>query len=181
MAFNLNKWYADKKVGDVVLEYRGSITSEMIDQALVEIERQLNLKQETNQTRKRVFNVFVECLQNLYHHIDSLPVIEESVGNESFGAVILCKEESSYRISTGNFIRNNKVSYLKDRIDQINSLSESELKMLYRDILNNNEISEKGGGGLGMLDIARKAGNKLEYFFYPYNDELVFFALDVYI
>ncbi len=181
MAFNLNKWYADKKVGDVVLEYSGSIDSEMIDHALVEIEKQLNLKQETNQTRKRVFNVFVECLQNLYHHIDTLPTLAKSVGNESFGAVILSKEESAYRISTGNFIRNEQVTYIKDRIDQVNSLSEAELRMLYRDILNNNEFSDKGGGGLGMLDIVRKAGNKLEYFFYPYSDDLVFFALDVYI
>ncbi len=181
MAFSLNKWYADKKVGEVVLEYSGSITSDVIDKALEEMESQLNLKQETNQIRKKVFNVFVECLQNMYHHIDSLPALSETVGNDSFGAVILSKEKTSYRISTGNFIRSEQVTQIKDRIDQVNSLSEIELRMLYRDILNNNEISVKGGGGLGMLDIVRKAGNKLEYYFYPYSNDLVFFALDVYI
>ena len=181
MGFSLDKWYADKMVGDVVLELSGSITNDLIDKALVEMEEQLNLKQETNQTRKRVFNVFVECLQNLYHHIDVLPDLTEKIGNDSFGAIILSKDGSSYRISTGNFIRNDRVTFIKDRIDQVNSLSENEVKMLYRDILNNDEFSDKGGGGLGMLDIVRKTGNKLEYYFYPYSDDLVFFTLDFYI
>ncbi len=42
-------------------------------------------------------------------------------------------------------------------------------------------MSVKGGGGLGILDIVRKTGNKLEYVIYPYDDVYVFFALDVYI
>ena len=181
MGFSLDKWYADKKIGDVVLELSGSITNELIGKALVEMEEQMNLKKETNQIRKRVFNVFVECLQNLYHHIDKLSDLSTQIGNDSFGAIILSKIGSTYRISTGNFIKVEKVTFIKDRIDQINSLSDNELKMLYRDILNNNEFSIKGGGGLGMLDIVRKTGNKLEYYFYPYSDNLVFFALDVYI
>lgn len=181
MCFSLNKWYAEKKVGDVVLDISGSITTDVIDRALHEMESRINLQQEANQMRKRVFNVFVECVQNLYHHIDPLPELVKSVGNDSYGAIILSKVGSCYRISTGNFIQNDKVGVIKDRIDQLNSLSRNEVKLLYRDILNNNEFSAKGGGGLGMLDIVRKAGNKLEYYFYPHTDGLVFFALDVYI
>ncbi len=46
-------------------------------------------------------------------------------------------------------------------------------------ILNHQRISSKGGGGLGLVDIARKTGNKLGYTFKKYNDKYSFFYLDI--
>jgi len=181
MVFDLKNWYTEKKRGEVVLEYNGSITPELITEALESIEANLNLKHEKNRVRKKVYNVFVECLQNLYHHVDLPPVSAPVEQISNFGIIILSKDGSFYRISTGNFVKKEKLNYIKDRIDQVNSLSDEEVRMLYRDILSNEEFSEKGGGGLGMLDIVRKTGNKLEYYFYQFDNEYIFFSLDVYI
>jgi hypothetical protein len=38
-------------------------------------------------------------------------------------------------------------------------------------------LSSKGGAGLGLIDIARKTGNKLVYHFLPISDTLSFFLL----
>ncbi len=181
MGFELKNWYSEKKQGEVVLEYNGSITSELITEALDSIEKSLNLKNEKNRVRKKVYNVFVECLQNLYHHVDYPPLTAPVEHQSNFGIIILSKDGTFYRISTGNFVKKEKLNYIKDRIDQVNSLSDEEVRMLYRDILSNEEFSDKGGGGLGMLDIVRKTGNKLEYYFYQFDDEYIFFSLDVYI
>jgi hypothetical protein len=45
--------------------------------------------------------------------------------------------------------------------------------------LDNNRISDKGGADLGMIDMARKSGQKLDYSFTKVNDELSFFGLQV--
>ena len=42
-----------------------------------------------------------------------------------------------------------------------------------------NKLKGKGGGGLGMIDIARKTGKKLNYDFAPLNDEYTFFSLNI--
>ena len=181
MGFNLEEWFTQKIEGEVILKYAGSISPDMITRALETVEDNPQLKEEKVQTRKRVYNVFVECLQNLYHHVDAPPDGLSVSGSPNFGIVVLVHDGSFYRITTGNFISRSKVTFIKDRIEQLNSLSDEEVKMLYRDILGNEVISEKGGGGLGMLDIVRKTGNKLEYFLHPYDDEHVFFSLDVYI
>jgi hypothetical protein len=60
-------------------------------------------------------------------------------------------------------------------------MGKEELKDMYKFILNHQRLSEKGGGGLGLVDIARKTGNDMEYTFEKYNDDYVFFNLDVYI
>ncbi|SFE77046.1 hypothetical protein SAMN05444380_11835 [Thermophagus xiamenensis] len=181
MGFNLEEWYAHKLQGDVILKHVGSISPEMITHALDAVETHSQFKHQRLQTRKKLYNVFVECMQNLYHHVDPPPADLSVEGTSNFGIVIVVQDGSFFRITTGNFINRSKVSFIKDRIEQLNSLSDEEVRLLYRDILGNESISEKGGGGLGMLDIVRKTGNKLEYFLYPYDEEHVFFSLDVYI
>lgn len=181
MGFDLDKWYAQKMHGEVILKFMGEVSSERITEALEIIESSLNLQNEKNKTRKKVYNVFVECIQNLFHHVDDPPPMQDFELASNFAVIILSRDSAFYRISTGNFVQINKVSNIKDRIDQVNSLSDEEVKMLYREILGNEGMTVKGGGGLGMLDIVRKTGNKLEYCLYPYDDEYVFFSLDVYI
>ena len=57
--------------------------------------------------------------------------------------------------------------------------SKEELKDEYKNILNNQKMSTKGGGGLGLVDIARKTGNKLGYMFHNFDEKYYFFSLDI--
>jgi uncharacterized protein YpuA (DUF1002 family) len=76
-------------------------------------------------------------------------------------------------------MKNEEVEKLKTRLDKVNSLSKDELRQFYREILDNNQISKKGGANLGMIDMARKSGEKLDYHFTKVNDQLTFFDLRV--
>ena len=181
MGFDLTKWYSEKRQGDVILEYAGSVSSDVILNTLSEFESKSASLDDLKRVRKKVYNVLVECLQNLYHHVDAPPDGSDIDEKDKYGAVVLSKDGTFYRISTGNFVKKEKISTIKDRIDQVNSLSDEEIRKVYREILGNQEFSDKGGGGLGMLDIVRKTGNKLEYNFFQVDDDYIFFALDVYI
>ena len=44
-------------------------------------------------------------------------------------------------------------------------MTETNLKHIIREILGNGKLSEKGGVGLGLIDIAKKSRNKLGYSF----------------
>lgn len=181
MFFDFQEWYMQKKTGEVIVDFSGNISPEVISSTLESMEQHFDNEGISTAFKKKIFNVMVECFQNLYHHSDTPP---EDIGEGNkgrFGVLVLCKEGTFYRISAGNYIKSEKQLMLKDRIDQLNSLSDDELKTLYRDILSNDEYSNKGGGGLGMLDIVRKTGNKLDYQFYSTGSGHVFFSMDVYI
>ncbi len=167
--------------GDVLLAYKGSITTELITNVLEVIESKLQDINTASTVKKKIYNVLVESLQNLFHHIDDLPEQIKDEFDARFGVLVVSKEEDFYRISTGNFVRSGKVKQLKDKIDKINSLSREELKDMYKFVLNHQKLSAKGGGGLGLIDIAKKTGNKMEYSFLKYNSEFEFFNLNVFI
>ena len=122
-------------------------------------------------------NILLECLQNLYHHIDEDDVATSVKENSAL--FMIKKEDGEYSIMTGNFITKENVDSLKHRLDKINEMDKDALKDYYKEVLNNGEMSAKGGGGLGMIDIARKSGKKLEYNFDEVDAHHSFFSLNI--
>jgi hypothetical protein len=178
MKIDLLELYNLMDEDNVILSYRGDVSSELVTSVLSIVETKMDKMEEPSKVRKKVYNVLVEALQNLYHHIAENPSLS---GKEEVSSVIFLigKGDNDYVICTGNYMENENVSELKARIDKINELNPVELKAFYKEILNNGEMSAKGGGGLGMIDIARKSGHKLEYNFKQVDDQHTFYSLMV--
>lgn len=172
-------FYDKMERNQIMLSFKGVITSDLLTSILQIMEAKLENLVEQPKTRKKVFNVLVECLQNLYHHIDDGPATSRYPSGNRSAIFMVGKVDGEYSILTGNFILSENVASMKERLDEINGMNRDELKAHYKAVLNNGEMSEKGGGGLGMIDIAKKSGQKLEYSFMPVDDENSFFSLNV--
>ena len=179
MSFNVENYFSEKPDGNIILFYKGNVDSEVINHILDTVEAKMAAMKEQSRLRKKVYNVLVESLQNLYHHVDKVPADFEDQTAERFGILAVRKVGPGYRIITGNFVHADNIEKLEEKIKRINRSSREEIKELYKFILNHQRISAKGGGGLGLVDIARKTGNKLEYSFRRYNETYSFFYLDI--
>jgi predicted DNA-binding protein (UPF0278 family) len=179
MSFNIENYFSDLSAGNTVLYYKGNVDSDVINHVLDTVEDKMVEVKEQSKLRKKVYNVLVESLQNLYHHVDKVPAGFEDQTSERFGLVVVKKESDGYRIVTGNFVHVENIEKLEEKIKRINRSSHEEIKELYKFILNHQRISAKGGGGLGLVDIARKTGNKLDYKFKAYDNHYSFFYLDI--
>ena len=179
MNFDIREYYSELSKGDVILAYKGTITSELINDVLEAVEKKLDEANEDGSLKKRMYNILVESLQNLFHHIEEYHTgIEEDL-DPKFGVLVVERVNDYYKVTTGNFVSSKRIKFLKEKIDKINSMTKDELKDMYKFILNHQKLSVKGGGGLGLVDIARKSGQKLEYDFYNYNDSYYFFNLTI--
>jgi hypothetical protein len=177
-------FYTKMQQSNIMLSFKGEITSDLLTSILHITENKLDKMQEEPKVKKKVFNVLVECLQNLYHHIDEMKTLdqlflEEIIGESKAAILMIGKDGVNYYILTGNYILNDKVDAFRNKLDKINSLSKDELKLMYQEILSNEGFSQKGGGGLGMIDIVRKSGQKLEFEFQKINENFSFFSLHI--
>lgn len=177
---NVYNLYRTMEEENVILSFKGIVTADLLSSLLNIMEAKMESMHEEPRVRKKVFNVLVECLQNLYHHVDEgpVPITKEHLERKS-AMVLIGKEKGHFIIRTGNYIDSDKVDILKERLNKINSLDKDDLKIYYQDSLNSSVVSSKGTAGLGMIDIARKSGNKLEYEFLKINEETSFFCLNV--
>jgi hypothetical protein len=160
----------------LILVYQGDFTQETTKSILAMAERNLDSSGEESTIKRKVFNVMVEALQNIVKHSDEL--IDGST--RSHAAIFLIgKEDDQYSIMSGNPIQKKNVEALKKKLEQINGLDKEGLKEMYKEIIKNTTISDKGGAGLGFVDMARKSGEDLEFSFPEMNAEYCFFCLKV--
>jgi hypothetical protein len=89
MSFNVENYLTDQTTGDIVLKYLGNIDSDIINHALDTVEGKMVEVNEHSKLRKKVYNVLVESLQNLYHHVDPVPADFEDQSAERFGLLIV--------------------------------------------------------------------------------------------
>ena len=141
--------FTKMEVNNIMLSFKGDITSELMTSILHIMESRLDNLNEEPKVKKKVYNVLVECLQNLYHHIDEVPAHEIDKTNSGRSAIFMIGiGNNHYGIVTGNYMLTEKVPAFKQRLEKINALSPEELKNIYKEILNHECLSEKGGGGL---------------------------------
>jgi hypothetical protein len=161
---------------DVDMEYiyRGYFSDEVIDHILVLVERQLEFNGESHKIRKKAYNVMVEGLQNITRH-----QINSENDIDKIGIFCLKKIDNKYYITTGNQVSNTDVSKLTTMLDKLNGMNKEELRKYYVDLLNNGTFSDKGGAGIGLVDMARRSESKLYYNFKKVDEDNMFFYLKI--
>jgi len=171
--FDVHKMMMERRV---LLVYEGEFTQEITKSVLAMAERNLEFMGEEENVKRKVFNVMVECLQNICKHTTDVE-IKTNTENES-AIFMIGLENNEYMVMSGNVIANDVVPGLRDRLIQINSLDKDGLKALYKEIIKGGSLSDKGGAGLGFVDMARKSGNKLDFHFEQLDSSLYsFFCL----
>ena len=160
---------------EISLVYEGEITQPIIKAFLSLTETKMMQQEEPGAVQRKVFHVMVECLQNVSKYSDSS--IENNYLYAGVGVFIVTRNPQEYCITTGNAMETGKIDELKNLLENINNMDKDALNELYKKQIKEGQLHEKGGAGLGFIDIKRKTGNKFSYEFLPIDDEHSFFIL----
>lgn len=161
---------------NVLYSFQGVIDESITEKISELMDKHFDEKNIPSERRKKFFLIMVECVQNVFHH--QLKPEHEGQPFES-GIIVSNDEKANYRIVSGNYIVNESVKALGEKIEKMNAMSPEQLRAFYQESLSVAELSEKGGAGLGILDMARKSKMPLEYEFVPIDDEYSFFILAI--
>ena len=175
--FNL-RFERDKEtasnMGEVLLSDNSILNPDAIAKLETEIENKILEKGLPKVAVKKVFFICIESLQNMYIH-----GYKDSDGAKH-NFIILYLTDKEIKMIGYNLIANNSIKKEKKHIERINSFNDpADLKSYYLEHLENNELSEKGGAGLGFITIGMKSGNKLGWEFEKINDDRSLFRMEV--
>ncbi len=150
--------------------YKGGFSQKMSKKILALAESNVKKSVDRTAMRNRIYFIMIEGLQNVTKHQDN-----DTDSYEEEGMFAIQKNKDKYYVTTGNVINKDNELILRPKLEQINLLDKTQLKKVYKDILLNSELSEKGGAGLGLVEMARKSGNRLLYNFEPVDKDKSFF------
>jgi hypothetical protein len=161
-----------KDGNEVLLAYDGVLNIDTISRLETEVESKVTSMAIAKGPLKKIFFISVEALQNMLIHGG-----KDDHGHQH-NYFILSKNHTKVEIITANLVSNTIIPKLTADVERLNSFQDpAELKSYYMEHLEKNEISDKGGAGLGFITIAMKSGNKLGYEFNKINDDISLFFL----
>jgi hypothetical protein len=168
---DITRTIQDRMMGDRLLfVFRGDVTERNSLPLLTLLENEMKDDSYGFIGRKRLFMYVLESLQNIVKH-------GEHKSRSRMSVVTYSKTDEGYAITTGNMIASDHVGKLNRKLEEVNKLDITEIKNLYKQILNTADFSEKGGAGLGLIEMAVKTGNKLDYYFVPVDNDFSYFIL----
>ena len=119
---------------------------------------------------KKIITVMIESLENVWKYKDVYePFVDQQ--KEYLPTFNIIMNAEKIQLVTSNPVRNEDIEVLKKKIDIVNNKDREALKDLYVKTITNGKFSEKGGAGLGFIEMAKTSGNNLEYSFKPINDQ----------
>ena len=158
---------------ELILSNCGNLSEDDVDDILHFVEKKLQSDGEPKSLIKKIFTIVVESLQNIrIHGTDDSEGVKASF-------IVIGKETSEYQIWVGNLAANTIVGDIKTSISKIKDLKPEAIREIYLNSLSYGKLTEKGGGGLGLITIALKSDNKLRFKFEKINDNLTLFNLNV--
>ncbi len=166
--------FSDSHDNDLNYIFRGQFSQNITDSILALAEKNIEQVAETLKVRKRIYFILLECLQNITRYQpNKVSEIEESA------IFVIQKRNNKYFVSSGNLIYNDKVEYVRSRLEIIISLDQDQLNHYYKEVLSNGAMTKEGGGGLGLIEMARKSGQKLMYEFKKIDETYSFFYYQI--
>ena len=156
----------------IIKSYEGKIDQQLVKDFTEEIASKFESTNNEFKTNKKVFHVMVEMLQNVCKHSETG---EKKVSNVGEGVFVLASDNDRNYIRVGNISKIEDANTVVSNLKKFNPLEPDELKAKYRELIKASRISEKGGAGLGLIDIIKKTKNKINYQNNPIDPQHTFF------
>lgn len=161
----LRKCFSGDKI---CIFYRGNFddifTDKLISLAEYEVEKK---------AKKRISFLISESFQNIVRHGNH----DLSTANDSLFGIRAVAPFS--HIFSSNTITEKEKNYLEEKLNFINKLDPEELKQLYTKVLSEGGLSDKGGAGLGLIEMAKRSKKPIQTEFKKLKDDVFAFNMQI--
>jgi hypothetical protein len=169
-----------KKTTTSVLHFKGRLTFEGIGVLLNDLKTRRTSFQIRPVVYKKLLVLMIEVLENVLKYSDYFNdfILSHPDYQPEFH---LKRDDDGFVLISRNPVRNKDKKALADKIKLINSSNKDDLKKIYRETITNGIFTEKGGAGLGFIEMAKTASGDLEFRFLPAADGYSIFQLTIHI
>ncbi len=165
---------------EVILSYSGPLKYDTIGQLINLLKEKVSVLGIKLVLYKKILLVMIESLENILKYNEHFEK-DVLIRQKHLPSFTLERHEDKYIIASGNAVLNEDIPELKEKLKLINSLNSEGLKKLYKSTITNGQFTHKGGAGLGFIEIAKIATEKIVFSFNPINKHYSYYWLKVII
>lgn len=179
------EYYGFKKSLDekgIMVSFSGFVSEGILFSLGEALKQKMTLDETDMNTAKKVFSVFVEQVQNVIRY--SSDRVEGDVGRKvelGSGTITVGHERDKFFIVCSNTVDAADVPLLKERLEVLKTLDKEGLKAYYKEKLREEPEAQSKGATIGLIEIARRASEPIEFDFEEIDKNSSFFCLKAYI
>ena len=158
------------KGGEEVETYFGPFDFNVINDKLIEIKEFFNQTNFEKIKNKTAYSILVESLENVIKH-------GEYKGHTA--AFMLHNDDEHYFITVVNPIGTETAREVKSKFDTLYSHPVEKIRELRIKQLREGTISERGGAGLGLMEMLIKSDKKVSLEMVDFEDEVILMVLNI--
>ena len=159
---DLFKHYMEMCRQNMILSFKGTLSQEILADLGEIIKNYVGDLKERPRVVRRVFSIFIEVAQNILHHSAEKVTLGDRQ-ERGAGIIMVSETEEEFEIVSGNLITNSSAKAIEESCNIVNSLDKEGLKKAFLEKINLPVDENQKGAGLGLIDIARKSENKIQF------------------
>lgn len=157
--------------------YAGIYNYKTVNAQLVTLKEYLQSHISSKQTIRRIYSILMECIENINRHGF---LFEKNKAKSIYAYVIFAANATHFSVIVGNFISNTEILVIKNAFDKaVIIIDEDKLQDEFSYRILNEELSEKQGIGVGIIDIALMSKEPIKYKISPFNKQVSFLTLEI--
>lgn len=163
--------------GNIVLHYKGAVEYKTVNKLIRRLQDEFSKRNFPITLYKRLLVVMIELLENIYKYCD--PQCLSNFSEDAYPEILIQKNKDHFIIRASNPLLQEHEKTLHERLDKINSLNRSALMEAYKHTITDGIFTEKGGAGLGLLEIARISALPIKYTFTAIDESHAIYMIEV--
>lgn len=146
---------------DVLTCFNGPFSNGLIEQFGVAVRQHLQHRAAEHSALLDVFAVYVELAQNVRNYVITKGFTPGHPYNPDCAIITILWDGEHFAVAAGNVVAREDAAELEARIKELNALDKAGLRRCFKAQLRAPRTPGSLGAGLGLLDIARRAGAPL--------------------
>lgn len=165
----------------IIFSFSGYLSEEILYSLGNALRQKMTLEDANVTTVKKVFSVFVEQAQNIIRY--SAEKLSSDNGRSSIelssGMVTIGTENDRFFIVCANVVLAADEPKLRERLERLRSMDRDAIKAYYKEQLREAPEEQSKGATIGLIEIARRASEPIEFDFDPIDEQKFFFCMKV--
>jgi len=164
----------------IIFSFSGYLSEEILYSLGNALRQKMTLEDANVTTVKKVFSVFVEQAQNIIRYsADKLSGDKGKSIELSSGMVTIGTENDRFFIVCANVVLAADEPRLRERLELLRAMDREAIKAYYKEQLREAPEEQSKGATIGLIEIARRASEPIEFDFDPIDDQTFFFCMKV--
>lgn len=164
----------------IIFSFSGYMSEEILYSLGNALRQKMTLEDADVTTVKKVFSVFVEQAQNIIRYsAEKISTDKGKPAELSSGVVTIGTENDRFFIVCANVVLAADEPRLRERLERLRAMDREAIKAYYKEQLREAPEEQSKGATIGLIEIARRASEPIEFDFDPIDEQKYFFCMKV--